>query len=119
MAAATVSAATAVSIIVGMNQSAGIADVRVTAVNHAAQIQLVHSLASIGSATFMNVGGTLARFAPAFFLCGILAYSLPIYLDTPSGYVRTGTKLCAIALLAAGWLTLLASTSTIDQPSAL
>jgi len=39
----------------------------------------MHSLATIASAAFMQAGATRARFAPAFFLSGVLLFSGSLY----------------------------------------
>jgi uncharacterized membrane protein YgdD (TMEM256/DUF423 family) len=122
MTVATGNAAMAVFILIANYQLSILAASRLVAVNHAAQIQLVHSLASIGSSTFMNIGGSFARKAPAFFLTGIAVYCLPYYSGLAgSGAPASFASPIGIVLFAGGWGVLALSTATIDraaQPAA-
>jgi uncharacterized membrane protein YgdD (TMEM256/DUF423 family) len=117
MATATSSAAIAVAILIAANRLLLSDIARLGEINHAGQIQLVHSLASIASATFMNVGGVAARRAPASFLLGALAYCLPIYADMPTaGFLQRTVTIVGVFALASGWATLIYSARTIDRP---
>ena len=81
-----------------------------------AHYQLMHALATFACAIFMTIGGVRARFAPAFFLTGTVAFcgslyamalGAPLFLGaiTPIG----GT------LFLIGWAVLVWSAGTIDQ----
>lgn len=69
-----------------------------------AQIQFMHSMASIACATFMNVGASSARHAPAFLLGGSLLFAL-LHYGVALGFWGLANWLTAIAglLMASGW----------------
>lgn len=80
-----------------------------------AQIQFMHSMATLSCATFMNVGARWARLSPAFFLGGVFLFSFPLYLavlGAPLGI--TALEPFGIAALAAGWFNLAWSAKDID-----
>lgn len=84
-------------------------------VRNGAQMQFIHSMASIACATFMNVGAMHARIAPAFFLFGSLVYASALYgaallVQSPhSAFLIAGTL-----LIATGWSIMIWAGSTID-----
>lgn len=81
-----------------------------------AQIQFMHSMATLSCATFMNVGARWARLSPAFFLGGVLLFSFPLYLvvlGAPMAITRL--QPIGIAALAAGWFILALSAKDIDR----
>lgn len=86
------------------------------AIRLGAQIQFMHGMATLACATFMNIGATGARLAPAFFLGGVGLFCLPTYLSpvTPSAtlVLVKGAGLCAFA---AGWTILAWSARDIDK----
>lgn len=82
-----------------------------------AQIQFMHGMATLACATFMNIGATGARRAPAFFLFGVLLYCVPIYAEVADfpqwlGVVRP----LGIGAFAIGWLVMAWSAQDIDKP---
>jgi uncharacterized membrane protein YgdD (TMEM256/DUF423 family) len=85
----------------------------------AAQIQFMHAMSTFACATFMNVGGSSAKHAPACFVAGSLLYSLPIYVAYAGG--PAPSSICTLAgevLLFGGWVALIWSASSIDRISA-
>lgn len=80
-----------------------------------AQVQFMHSMASIACATFMNVGAYGARHAPAFLLGGSLLFALLQYIAALGFWDvanwMTGT---AAVLMAIGWLIMFAAGRNID-----
>lgn len=44
-----------------------------------ASYQFMHTMATFACATFMNIGARRARFAPAFFLSGVVLFSGSLY----------------------------------------
>lgn len=64
----------------------------------------MHTMATFASATFMQVGARRARFAPAFFLSGVVLFSGSLYalaLGAPS-WVGMITPVGGLSFLA-GW----------------
>ena len=74
------------------------------------QIQIVHAMATISCATFINAGAVHARRAPPFFLGGILCAVVAV--GWPSGQANAVQLVGAIAGLAlvTGWVLLIVST---------
>jgi uncharacterized membrane protein YgdD (TMEM256/DUF423 family) len=54
-------------------------------VRTAASYQFMHAMAACACATFMNVGALRARFAPGFFLSGIVLFSGSLYAIAAGG----------------------------------
>jgi uncharacterized membrane protein YgdD (TMEM256/DUF423 family) len=82
----------------------------------AAQVQFMHAMSTFACATFMNVGATSARHAPACFVVGSLLYSLPIYIAYAGG--PAPSPMCTLAgelLLVGGWAILIWFASSIDH----
>lgn len=82
-----------------------------------ATYQFMHSMTTFACATFMQIGARRARFAPAFFLPGVLLFSGSLYalaLGAPR-WVGAITPLGGLSFLA-GWLTLAWAARTIDRP---
>jgi uncharacterized membrane protein YgdD (TMEM256/DUF423 family) len=81
-----------------------------------AQVQFMHGMASLASATFMNVGAKGARLAPAFFLGGILLYCVPIYASAV-GLVAdiAPLKVSRVTAFGLGWLILAWFAGEIDR----
>ena len=69
-----------------------------------AQVQFMHSMASIACATFMNVGADAARHAPLFLLGGSLLFAL-LHYGVALGFWGLANWMTAIAgvLMASGW----------------
>lgn len=81
-----------------------------------AQVQFMHSMATLACATFMNIGASGARLAPAFFLGGILLYCFPIYAEA-IGILDSAALITPFGLSAfiTGWLILAWSAKDIDK----
>ncbi|MFM9852881.1 MAG: hypothetical protein ACKVOJ_08775 [Sphingomonadaceae bacterium] len=80
-----------------------------------AQIQFMHGMASAACATFMNIGAVRARFSPAFFLGGSLIFALSNYAAALGYVVGAAPMALGGAIMAIGWINLVASTSGIDR----
>jgi uncharacterized membrane protein YgdD (TMEM256/DUF423 family) len=80
-----------------------------------AQVQFMHSMASIACATFMNVGAQGARHAPAFLLGGSLLFALLHYI-APLGFWSSTNWMTGFAavVMASGWLIIFAAGRNID-----
>ena len=80
-----------------------------------AQIQFMHSMASIACATFMNVGAGSARHAPAFLLGGSLLFAL-LHYGVALGFWGLANWMTAIAggLMASGWAIMFVTGRNID-----
>jgi uncharacterized membrane protein YgdD (TMEM256/DUF423 family) len=75
----------------------------------------MHTMATFACATFMQVGARRARFAPAFFLAGVLLFSGSLYalaFGAPR-WVGAVTPLGGLSFLA-GWLTLAWAARGVD-----
>jgi len=81
-----------------------------------AQIHFMHAMATLGCATFMNVGARKARHAPAFFLGGIILYCFPPYFEA-AGLANSFTAIrrCGIIAFIVGWSILALSARDIDK----
>ncbi len=81
-----------------------------------AQVQFMHSMASIACATFMNVGAQGARHAPAFLLGGSLLFAMLHYGQAVGFFVLHLWTVCfAIILMTTGWMIMFAAGRTIDK----
>jgi len=75
----------------------------------------MHTMATFACATFMNVGGRRARFAPAFFLSGVVIFSGSLYamaLGAPRWFGAI-TPIGGVLFLI-GWAILVWAALTID-----
>jgi len=80
-----------------------------------AQVQFMHSMASIACATFMNVGAEAARHAPALLLGGSLLFALTHYGAAAGLWGLTnGVIGFAAVVMASGWLIMFAAGRNID-----
>ena len=75
----------------------------------------MHTMATLASATFMQVGAKRARFAPAFFLSGVVLFSGSLYalaLGAPRwvGAITPFGGLCFLT----GWLVLAWAARGVD-----
>lgn len=80
----------------------------------------MHTMATFACATFMNIGGRRARFAPAFFLSGVVIFSGSLYamaLGAPR-ILGAVTPIGGVLFLI-GWAVLVWAAATIDQPDAI
>lgn len=83
-----------------------------------AQYGFMHTMASFASATFMQVGARRARFAPAFFLSGVVLFTGSLYalaLGAPR-WVGAATPAGGVLFLA-GWAVLAWAASGVDRKS--
>jgi uncharacterized membrane protein YgdD (TMEM256/DUF423 family) len=83
----------------------------------AANYQLMHSISTFACATFMQIGARRARFAPGFFLSGIVLFSGSLYAMAMGGPRMLGaiTPIGGILLLI-GWAVLVWAALTVDPP---
>lgn len=84
----------------------------------AAQLQFMHSMATIACATFMNTGAQRARFAPPFFLAGSSAYSILTLVNQQTSATIAYGQSFAIAGMIAGWLILVLAGRDVDRDQA-
>jgi uncharacterized membrane protein YgdD (TMEM256/DUF423 family) len=84
-------------------------------VRFGAQVQFMHSMASIACATFMNVGAEAARHAPLFLLVGSLLFAVHHY-GAAAGFwgLASGLTGFAAVMMASGWLIMFAAGRNID-----
>jgi uncharacterized membrane protein YgdD (TMEM256/DUF423 family) len=76
----------------------------------------LHALATFACATFMNIGARRARFAPAFFLSGVMVFSGSLYamaLGAPR-WLGAITPIGG-ALFLIGWAVLIWAARDIDR----
>ena len=81
-----------------------------------AQYGFMHTMATFACATFMNIGATRARFAPAFFLSGTVLFSGSLYamaLGAPR-WLGAITPLGGLCFLV-GWAILAWAAADIDK----
>lgn len=90
---------------------------RFDAVRLAAQLQFMHSMATIACATFMNVGAKGARRAPALFLSGSLSYAIIIYLRAVVDLGIPGIELASFIAMISGWIVLVCAARDVDHES--
>jgi len=79
----------------------------------------MHTMATFACATIMNIGGYRARFAPAFFLSGVVLFSGSLYAMALGGPRMLGaiTPLGGLCFLI-GWAILVWAGMTIDKDKA-
>ena len=83
-----------------------------------ASYQFMHSMAVFACAIFMQLGARRARFAPAFFLPGIVLFSGSLYalaLGAPR-WVGAITPLGGLSFML-GWAVLIWASRMIDRPA--
>jgi uncharacterized membrane protein YgdD (TMEM256/DUF423 family) len=75
----------------------------------------MHTMATFACATFMQVGAKRARFAPAFFLSGVVLFSGSLYALAAGApaWVGAVTPLGGLSFLA-GWLVLAWAARGVD-----
>lgn len=105
-----------VSVAVGAFAAHGVSDARAQELlRTGAMYGFMHTMATLACATFMQVGAQRARFAPAFFLSGILLFSGSLYamaFGAPRwvGVVTPVGGLCFLA----GWAVLAWAARGVD-----
>jgi uncharacterized membrane protein YgdD (TMEM256/DUF423 family) len=83
-----------------------------------ASYQFMHSMATFACATFMQIGARRARFAPAFFLTGVVLFSGSLYalaFGAPR-WVGVITPFGGLLFLG-GWAVLIWASRMIDEPA--
>ena len=81
-----------------------------------AQVQFMHSMASIACATFMNVGADAARHAPLFLLGGSLLFAVHHYGAAAGLWgLANGLIIFAAVVMASGWMIMFAAGRNIDR----
>ena len=105
-----------VSVAVGAFAAHGIRDVHTKELfQTAAHYQFMHAMATLACATFMQVGASRARFAPALFLSGVVFFSGSLYalaLGAPR-WVGAITPIGGVLFLA-GWAVLAWAARGVD-----
>jgi uncharacterized membrane protein YgdD (TMEM256/DUF423 family) len=83
-----------------------------------ASYQFMHSMTVFACATFMQIGAPRARFAPAFFLSGIVFFSGSLYAMALGGprWLGAVTPIGGVLFLA-GWGVLAWAARTVDPPA--
>jgi uncharacterized membrane protein YgdD (TMEM256/DUF423 family) len=83
----------------------------------AASYQFMHSMTTFACATFMQVGAQRARFAPAFFLSGIVLFCGSLYAMALGAPRMLGavTPVGGVLFLI-GWAVLVWAALTVDPP---
>jgi uncharacterized membrane protein YgdD (TMEM256/DUF423 family) len=108
-----------VSVAVGAFAAHGMHDPRgADLLRTGATYEFMHSMAVFACATFMQIGARRARFAPAFFLPGIVLFSGSLYalaFGAPR-WVGFITPLGGLLFLA-GWAVLIWASRMIDEPA--
>jgi uncharacterized membrane protein YgdD (TMEM256/DUF423 family) len=106
-----------VAVAMGAFAAHGIADPRAQELlRTGAMYGFMHTMATFACATFMQVGAQRARFAPAFFLTGVLLFSGSLYalaLGAPR-WVGAITPFGGLSFLA-GWLVLAWAARGVDR----
>jgi uncharacterized membrane protein YgdD (TMEM256/DUF423 family) len=109
-----------VAIAVGAFATHGVTDpVAKELLKTGAQYGFMHTMATFACATFMQIGARRARFAPAFFLPGVVLFSGSLYALAAGAprWVGAITPLGGLLFLG-GWLTLAWAATGIDRPQA-
>lgn len=81
-----------------------------------ARHEVIHSMATIACATFIQVGAVRARFAPAFFLSGIVLFSGSLYamaMGAPR-WLGAVTPVGGLMFIS-GWATLAWASRGVDR----
>jgi uncharacterized membrane protein YgdD (TMEM256/DUF423 family) len=82
----------------------------------AAQIQFMHAMGIFACATFMNIGAHRAKHAPLCFIFGSVLHCGPTYVAHAGGtVVSPAIAILGTAILACGWLVLIAAAGSIDR----
>jgi len=79
----------------------------------------MHTMATFACATFMNIGAVRARFAPAFFLSGVVLFSGSLYAMALGGprWLGAVTPLGGLLFLT-GWAVLAWAARGVDHAQA-
>lgn len=106
-----------VSVAVGAFAAHGVRDPRAAELlKTGATYGFMHTMATFACATFMQVGAARARFAPAFFLSGVVLFSGSLYalaLGAP-GWIGALTPIGGLLFLI-GWGALICAARGVDR----
>jgi uncharacterized membrane protein YgdD (TMEM256/DUF423 family) len=105
-----------VAVAVGAFAAHGIADPRAQELlRTGANYGFMHTMATFACATFMQVGAKRARFAPAFFLAGVVLFSGSLFVLAAGAprWVGAITPLGGLSFLT-GWLVLAWAARGVD-----
>jgi uncharacterized membrane protein YgdD (TMEM256/DUF423 family) len=109
-----------VSVAVGAFAAHGVSDpLAKDLLKTGAQYGFMHTMATFACATFMQIGARRARFAPAFFLPGVVLFSGSLYalaLGAPR-WVGAITPFGGLMFLG-GWVTLAWAAAGVDRAQA-
>jgi uncharacterized membrane protein YgdD (TMEM256/DUF423 family) len=106
-----------VSVAVGAFAAHGVTDPRTQELlRTGAMYGFMHTMATFACATFMQVGAQRARFAPAFFLSGVLLFSGSLYAMVAGAppWLGAVTPIGGLCFLA-GWAILAWAARRIDR----
>lgn len=106
-----------VAVSIGAFATHGIADPKAKAwLATGAQYGFMHTMATFACATFMNIGAVRARFAPAFFLSGVVLFSGSLYAMALGGprWLGAVTPLGGLCFLI-GWGVLAWAAHGVDR----
>ncbi len=109
-----------IAVAVGAFAAHGIADPQAKEwLKTGAQYGFMHTMATFACATLMNIGARRARFAPAFFLSGVVFFSGSLYAMAFGGprWLGAITPIGGVLFLI-GWATLAWAARDVDQPAA-
>ena len=109
-----------VSVAVGAFAAHGVSDPKAQELlKTGSHYAFMHGMATFACATFMQVGAQRARFAPKFFLSGVLLFSGSLYALAAGAppWVGAITPLGGLCFLA-GWLTLAWAARGVDPTRA-
>lgn len=104
------------SVAVGAFAAHGVSDPRAKELlAKGSQYAFMHAMATLACATFMNVGARRARFAPAFFLSGVVLFSGSLFALAAGAPPVVGaiTPVGGVLFLA-GWATLAWAARGVD-----
>ena len=106
-----------VSVAVGAFAAHGVKDARAAELlRTGAQYGFMHCMATLACATFMQVGARRARFAPAFFLSGVVLFSGSLYALAAGAtrWIGLVTPIGGLLFLS-GWAVLAWAAGDVDR----
>ena len=104
-----------VAVAVGAFAAHGVTDPRAQELLRTGATGFMHTMATFACATFMQIGARRARFAPAFFLAGVVLFSGSLYALAAGAprWVGAITPLGGLSFLT-GWLVLAWAARGVD-----